>query len=288
MALYYNHNTIMNNTYITAPTQKVSVNGTTFTYRVTGNTEGIPLILLNHLTGTLDNWDPRVVDGLAKEHTVIAFNNRGVGSSGGKVPLTVEEMAADTISFIKALGYEKVNLLGFSLGGMIAQYVIQQSPQLVNKLILAGTGPAGGVGIENVTKLTLLDMLRAAVTLNDPKVFLFFTRTSNGKKSAKAFLGRLKERTQNRDAAIAIPAFRRQLKAIHRYGLQKPVDLSYITQPTLVANGDDDRMVPTSNSEDLAKRIKNSRLEIYPDAGHAGIFQYYGQFIKTALGFLKG
>ncbi len=277
----------MNDSYITSPTKKIAINGTQFTYRVTGSKAGVPLILLNHLTGTLDNWDPRVVDGLAKEHTVVTFNNRGVGSSEGHVPLTVEEMATDAIAFIEALGYGKVNLLGFSLGGMVAQYIIQQSPQLVDKLILAGTGPAGGVGIENVTKLTLLDMLHAGVTFNDPKVFLFFTRTKNGKQSAKSFLARLKERTQNRDKAIAISAFRRQLKAIHTYGTQKPVDLSYITQPTLVANGDDDRMVPTSNTEDLAKRIANSQLEIYPDAGHAGIFQYYDQFTKTALEFLR-
>lgn len=276
-----------NNSYITSPTQKILVNGTTFTYRKTGNSEGIPIVLLNHLTGTLDNWDPRVVDGLATQHTVITFNARGVGSSEGKVPLTVEAMASDAISFIKALGYEKVNILGFSLGGMVAQYVVKQSPTLVNKLILAGTGPAGGVGIENVTKLTLLDMFRAFLTLNDVKVFLFFTRTNNGKASAKQFLARLKERKQDRDAAISLCAFNRQLKAINRYGRQKPLDLSYITQPTLVANGDNDRMVPTINTEDLAKRIKNSQLVIYPDAGHAGIFQYYEEFNKTALDFLK-
>ncbi|MFZ1301283.1 MAG: alpha/beta hydrolase [Candidatus Microsaccharimonas sp.] len=276
-----------NNSYITSPTQEISVDGTKFTYRKTGIHEGVPIILLNHLTGTLDNWDPRVVDGLAAHHTVITFNSRGVGSSEGKVPLTVEAMASDAVSFIKALGYEKVNILGFSLGGMVAQYVVQQSPVLVNKLILAGTGPAGGVGIENVTKLTLLDMLRAFLTFNDVKVFLFFTRTNNGKSSAKQFLGRLKERKQNRDTAISLSAFKRQLKAINRYGKQKPVDLRYITQSTLVANGDDDRMVPTSNTEDLAKRIKNSQLVIYPDAGHAGIFQYYEEFIKTALDFLK-
>lgn len=276
-----------NNSYKTTPTQQISVNGTKFTYRKTGDHEGIPLILLNHLTGTLDNWDPRVVDGLAEQHMVIAFNARGVGSSEGQVPLTIEAMAEDAIAFIKALGYEKVNLLGFSLGGMVAQYVVQQAPKLVNKLILAGTGPAGGVGIENVTKLTVLDMLHAFVTFNDPKVFLFFTRTRNGKQAASQFLARLKERTQNRDAAISLTAFNRQLKAINRYGKQAPVDLSYITQPTLVANGDDDRMVPTSNTEDLAKRIKNSQLVIYNDAGHAGIFQYYYQFVKTALEFLK-
>ena len=277
----------MKNLYINSPTQKISTNSTTYTYRVTGNTDGIPLIMLNHLTGNLDNWDPRVVDGLAQEHKVITFNNTGVGSSSGKVPLTIEEMASDAIQFIKALGYEKVDLLGFSLGGMIAQYVVQQAPELVNKLILAGTGPAGGTGIENVTKLTLLDMLQAAVTLNDPKVFLFFTRTSNGKSSANAFLSRLKERKENRDKAISLPAFRRQLKAIHRYGTQSPVDLSYITQPTLLANGDDDRMVPTSNTKDMANRIKNSQLEIYPDAGHAGIFQCHEQFVATALDFLR-
>lgn len=276
-----------NNSYINSPTQEILVNGTKFTYRKTGTQSGVPLILLNHLTGTLDNWDPRVVDGLASQHTVITFNARGVGSSEGQVPLTIEEMATDAIDFIKALGYEKVDILGFSLGGMVAQYVIKQSPELVNKLILAGTGPAGGVGIENVTKLTVLDMLHATVTLNDPKVFLFFTRTKNGKQSAKLFLERLKERQQNRDKAITLTAFNRQLKAINRYGKQKPVDLSYITQPTLVANGDDDRMVPTSNTKDLAKRIKNSQLVIYPDAGHAGIFQYYDKFVKTALQFLK-
>lgn len=276
-----------NNSYTTSPTQEISVNGTKFTYRKTGNHQGIPIILLNHLTGTLDNWDPRVVDGLAAQHTVITFNARGVGSSEGKVPLSVEEMAADAAAFIKALGYDRVNILGFSLGGMVAQYLVKQSPKLVNKLILAGTGPAGGEGIENVTKLTLLDMFRAFITFNDPKVFLFFTRTNNGKKSAKQFLARIKERQQNRDAAISLTAFKRQLKAINRYGKQKPVDLNYITQPTLVANGDDDRMVPTSNTEDLAKRIKNSKLVIYPDAGHAGIFQYYDKFVKTVLEFLK-
>lgn len=276
-----------NNSYITSPTKEISVNGTKFTYRKTGNHEGTPVILLNHLTGTLDNWDPRVVDGLAAKHKVITFNARGVGSSEGKVPLTIEEMATDAIDFIGALGYEKVNMLGFSLGGMVAQFVIRQSPTLVNKLILAGTGPAGGMGIENVTKLTLLDMLHAFATFNDPKVFLFFTRTDNGKKSAEQFLARIKERQQNRDAAISLAAFRRQLKAINRYGKQEPVDLRYITQPTLVANGDDDRMVPTSNTKDLAKRIKNSQLVIYPDAGHAGIFQYHEEFTKTALEFLK-
>lgn len=277
----------MNNLYITSQTKKVSVNGTWFTYRVTGSGPGLPLVLFNHLTGNLDNWDPRVVDALATEHTVITFNNRGVGSSGDKVPLTVEAMARDGIAFITALGYDKVNILGFSLGGMVAQELIRLQPDLVDKLILVGTGPAGGAGMENITRLTYYDIFRALMTFQDPKVFLFFTRTAKGKQKAKEFLGRLKERTSDRDKGISVPNFQRQLKAIHSFATQEPVDLSYITQPTLVANGDDDRMVPTINSEDLARRIKNSRLVIYNDAGHAGVFQEYEQFNKTALSFLR-
>jgi len=284
--LYYNRN-IMNNSYKTSPTKTISVNGTSFTYRVTGSGNGLPLVLFNHLTGNLDNWDPRVIDALASEHTVITFNSRGVGSSGDKVPLTIEAMARDGIAFIKALGYDKVNVLGFSLGGMVAQEMIRLRPELVEKLILAGTGPAGGPGMENVTRLTYYDIFRGLITFQDPKVFLFFTRTENGKQKAKEFLVRLKERTTNRDKGITVPNFQRQLKAIHAYALQKPVDLSYITQPTLVANGDNDRMVPTINTEDLAKRIKNSQLVIYKDAGHAGIFQEYEQFNKVALDFLR-
>ena len=277
----------MNSSYKTSPTQKILVNGVWFTYRVTGSGDGLPLVLFNHLTGNLDNWDPRVIDALASKHKVISFNNRGVGSSGGKVPLTVEAMARDGIAFIEALGYSKVNILGFSLGGMVAQELIRLRPELVEKLILAGTGPAGGPGMENVTRLTYYDIFRGLITFQDPKVFLFFTRTANGKQKAKEFLARLKERSANRDKEISVPNFQRQLKAIHSFALQKPVDLGYITQPTLVANGDNDRMVPTINTKDLARRIKNSQLVIYKDAGHAGIFQEYEQFNKTALDFLR-
>lgn len=286
LALYYNHN-IMSNTYEQSPTKEISVNGIKFTYRVTGIDSEVPLILFNHLSGNLDNWDPEVINALAIEHTVITFNNRGVGSSSGSVPLSVKEMAQDALSFIHGLGYERVNVLGFSLGGMVTQELIRLEPELVEKMIVAGTGPAGSPGMENVTKLTYYDMLRAAVTLQDPKVFLFFTRSHYGKTKAKEFLQRLKRRRTNRDKSITLSNFQRQLKAIHRFALQPSVDLSYIAQPTLVANGDNDRMVPTINTYDLAKRIKNSQLVIYKDAGHAGIFQEYEQFNKTALDFLR-
>jgi pimeloyl-ACP methyl ester carboxylesterase len=272
--------------YKNAPTKSVSVGGTKFVYRELGIDTGVPVIFLNHLAANLDNWDPRVVDGIAAKHRVITFDNRGLGASEGKTPDTVEAMAQDAVAFIRALGFAQVDLLGFSLGGMVSQVIAAQEPALVRKIILAGTGPAGGEGIVNVTKLSYLDTLHAYATFKDPKELLFFTRTAHGKSEAKAFIKRLKERTTDRDKATTIRAFRTQLKAIHAFGLQKPADLSGIHQPVLVANGDDDRMVPTSNSYDLARRLPNATLRIYPDAGHGGIFQAHERFVPEALEFL--
>jgi pimeloyl-ACP methyl ester carboxylesterase len=273
-------------TYKEAPTQTISAGGVDFAYRELGPRGGVPVVLLTHLAAVLDNWDPRVVDGIAARHHVIAFDNRGVGASTGKIPDTIEAMARDAVMFIRALGLEQVDLLGFSMGGMIAQVIALEEPQLVRNLILAGTGPAGGEGIKNVTWLSHLDTVRAAFTLQDPKQLLFFTRTANGRRAGKEFLARLKERTDNRDKAISIRAYLTQLKAIHRWGLDAPADLSVIGQPVLVANGDSDRMVPSKNSVDLARRLPNSDLVIYPDAGHGGIFQFHEQFVGRALSFL--
>src|SRR3954454_8396606 len=272
--------------YKDTPTKSVPVGGTRFVYRELGIDSGVPVIFLNHLAANLDNWDPRVVDGIAAKHRVITFDNRGVGGSEGKTPDTIEAMAQDAVAFIRALGFDRVDLLGFSLGGMVSQAIAQQQPALVRKIILAGTALAGGEVIVNVTKLSYLDTLHAYATFKDPKELLFFTRTNHGKSEGRAFIKRLKERTTDRDKAMAIGAFRTQLKAIHAWGLQKSADLSSIQQPVLVANGDDDRMVPTSNSYDLAQRLPNATLRIYPDAGHGGIFQAHQRFASEALEFL--
>ncbi|MGW3747149.1 alpha/beta fold hydrolase [Streptomyces sp. NPDC005146] len=264
----------------------VRASGMRFAYRDLGPRTGTPVVFLVHLAGVLDNWDPRVVDGIAAEHRVITFDNRGVGASTGTTPATVSEMAHDAIAFVKALGFDRVDLHGFSLGGMIAQEIALAEPQLIRRMILTGTGPAGGDGIKNVTRITHLDTLRALATLQDPKQYLFFTRTDNGKRVGRQFLARLKERTADRDKPISPKAYLAQLKAIHRWGLQAPQDLSAITQPVLVANGEADRMVPTRNSIDLARRLPDSELVIYPDAGHGGIFQHHEQFVAEALQFL--
>jgi pimeloyl-ACP methyl ester carboxylesterase len=272
--------------YQYAPNRTITAGGVTFAYRDLGPRTGVPVVFLVHLAATLDNWDPRVIDGIAAKRRVIAFDNRGVGGSTGKTSNTIQAMGDDAVTFIRALGFEQVDLHGFSMGGMVAQVIALNEPQLVRRLILTGTGPAGGEGIKNVTWLSHLDTVRGLSTLQDPKQFLFFTRTSAGKRAGKEFLARLKERKTDRDKAISIPSYAAQLKAIHRWGLEEPHDLSVISQPTLVANGDDDRMVPTKNSHDLARRLPDSELVIYPDAGHGGIFQFHEQFVEQALEFL--
>ncbi len=218
---------------------------------------------------------------------MIVFDNRGIGASGGSTPDSVEAMARDAIAFIRALGFDQVDLLGFSLGGMVSQVIAQEEPQLVRKLVLAGTGPAGGEGMDKVTPITIRSMVKGALTFKDPKTYLFFTRTPNGKTAAREFMKRLKERTDDRDKAISPVSFRRQLKAIHAWATQQPSDLSSIRQPVLVANGDQDLMVPSSNSADLARRLPDARLKLYPDAGHGGIFQYHEEFVAEVVEFLE-
>jgi pimeloyl-ACP methyl ester carboxylesterase len=273
-------------TWKDTPTQTLNAGGVAFAYRQLGQDTSVPVIFLTHLAAVLDNWDPRVVDGIAATHRVITFDNRGVGATSGTTPTTIQEMASDAVSFIRALGLDQVDLFGFSMGGMIAQVIAQQEPQLVRKLILAGTGPAGGEGIDKVTRITYLDTARGLLTRQDPKQFLFFTRTPNGRRAGREFLARLQERTNDRDKAITVRAFRAQLKAIHRWGKQQPADLASIHQPVLAINGDSDKMVPTTNTVDLDRRLPNSQLVLYPDAGHGGVFQFHQDFVKRALAFL--
>ena len=272
--------------YIEAPNLCINVGGTDFAYRDLGPRGGVPLILLNHWGAVLDNFDPRIIDGLASKHRVIATNYRGIGASGGMAPVTIDEMARDAIALIHALGFEKVDLLGFSLGGFVAQDITLKAPGLVRKLILTGTGPAGGKGIDKVGPVSWPLMIKGLLTLRDPKFYLFFTSTANGRRAAKAFLKRLRERKADRDKGPTPEAFLRQLKAIKSWGQQAPQYLGSIRIPVLIANGDDDIMVPTVNSTDLARRIPGAQLVIYEDAGHGGIFQHHADFVPKALSFL--
>ena len=272
--------------YAEAPTRTITAGGTTYAYRELGPKGGVPVVFFVHLAATLDNWDPRIVDPIAKHRHVITFDQRGVGGSTGEVPDTIEEAADHAFQFIAALGFDQIDVFSFSMGGMIAQDLVVKHPDLVRRLVLTGTGPRGGKDIDKVVGVTYWDILRATLTRSDPKEFLFFNRNAAGKPAAKAFVKRLEERTVDRDKPIGIKAFRTQLKAIQKFGRSAPSDLSTFTQPTLIANGDNDRMVPSVLSEDLHRRIKGSELIIYPDSGHGGVFQFHDRFAPAVVEFL--
>ncbi|WP_275630020.1 alpha/beta hydrolase [Pseudomonas sp. 273] len=273
--------------YANAQTHLIEAGGTRFAFRELGLRDAVPVVLLNHWGAVLDNFDPGIVDGLARKHRVIAIDYRGIGASGGDAPMSVGEMASDTIALIHAMGFEQVDLLGFSLGGFVAQDVVLKAPGLVRRLILTGTGPAGGQGINRVGAVSWPLILKGMLTLRDPKTYLFFTSTAKGRRAASAFLKRLNERRTGRDKGPTPGAFLRQLKAIKDWGQQAPHDLSRMRLPVLIANGDNDIMVPTSLSRDMARRIPGSKLVIYEDAGHGGIFQYHEDFVAQALAFLE-
>jgi pimeloyl-ACP methyl ester carboxylesterase len=271
-----------------AVTRTVDVDGVVFAYRETGPDTGIPLVLLHHFTAVLDDWDPAVVDGLAAERRVIEFDQRGVGSSTGTTPDSVEAMGADAAAFVRALGLTQVDLLGFSLGGMVAQVVAQEHPELVRRVILAGTAPAGDAGPANILPVLQDAVQRATAAGKHPKHFLFFSPTASSQAAADAFLARLDERTADRDPAATNEAIGAQVTALAKWEQSSsPAGLADVRHPVLVVNGDDDTMVPTISSFNLARLLPDARLSIYPDAGHGALFQHHELFVRQALDFLR-
>lgn len=272
-------------TFNTATTQAIEVDGASLVFRELGTRGGVPVIFLHHLTAVLDDWDPAFIDEVAANHHVVMFDSRGVGGSSGTTPSTISDMADVVISFVSALGFAKVDLFGFSLGGFVAQAVIHARPDLVRRAILCGTGPAGDKDIANVG-VVLRDAISAASrTGRHPKHFLFFSGSRSGQASADDYLQRLSTRTE-RDDAIDNESIAAQLTAIAAWGNAGPTALETIRQPVLVANGDHDIMVPTAGSFELARRIPNARLSIFPDAGHGAVFQHRAAFVPQALAFL--
>ncbi|MGJ6969564.1 alpha/beta fold hydrolase [Streptosporangium sp. G11] len=271
-----------------APTRTVDVDGTAFAYREVGTGAGVPVVLLHHFTAVLDDWDPAVVDGLAAERRVILVDLRGVGASGGSTPDSVEAMAADAAAFVRALGLATVDLLGFSLGGMVAQAFVQQEPDLVRRVILAGTSPAGDAGPANAFAVLQEAIEKATAAGKHPKHFLFFSPTASSQAAADAFLGRIEERTTDRDAAATNETIGAQVTALAKWERSStPAGLANVSQPVLVVNGDNDIMIPTISSFTLAQALPNAQLSIYPDSGHGALFQHHEQFVRQALDFLR-
>lgn len=274
---------------ISTPTKTADVGGTPFAYRELGPQSGVPLLLLHHFTAVLDDWDPAVLDGLATERRVIAVDLRGVGASGGTTPDSFESMAGDAAAFVDALGLDTVDLLGFSLGGMVAQVVAQQRPGLVRRLVLAGTAPAGEEGASEPWGARLQAALQQAGDAGKhPKHFLFFTPSAAGQAAASDFLARLDQRTEDRDTPVTNETIGAQLTAAAKWEQSSsPAGLATLTQPVLIVNGDHDTMVPTTGSFSLAALLPSAQLAIYPDAGHGGIFQYHELFTQQVLDFLR-
>ena len=273
----------------TAATQLIDVKGTSFAYREFGAPSAIPLVFLHHLTATLDDWDPAVLDGLAATRRVIIFDNRGVVRSGGVTPDSVAAMARDAAAFLDAKGLKQVDLLGYSLGGFVAQLLAVTRPALVRRLILAGTGPAGGEGISDVEAVLTGAMQKGAAQGRHPKSFLFFSPTSSSQRAGQEFLTRLAARKQDLDTAASKETIQAQVKAIAVWGSPssaKEVDLGAIRQPALVVNGNHDIMVPTSNSIVLFEKLGNAQLSLYPDSGHGALFQHSRSFVEQVGRFL--
>ena len=279
----------MSATSIEAVTKTVEVGGTPFAYREVGPTTGVPVVFLHHFTAVLDDWDPEVVDGIAAERRVVLVDLRGVGGSGGTTPDSVEAMADDAVAFVEALGLSTIDLLGFSLGGMVAQVIAQQRPDLVRRIILAGTAPAGDEGAAATGANLQAAFEKAAAQGKHPKHFLFFSPTATSQEAADAFLARLDKRTEDRDAPVSNETIGAQLTALTKWAqATSPAGLANVDKPVLVVNGDDDTMVTTASSFHLAEMLPaDAQLSIYPDSGHGGIFQHHDPFVAQALDFLR-
>jgi pimeloyl-ACP methyl ester carboxylesterase len=275
---------------ITAPTQFIETRLETYAYRRFGRGAAPPLVFLQHFTGTLDNWDPAVTDALARGREVILFESAGVGRSTGEVPTTIPGMAAHLLAFADALGLTQVDLLGFSLGGMVAQQVALERPSLVRRMLLVGTAPEGGEDIMHLEKPELRRILEDP-TLSGPQILvkLFFTPSESSQAAGQAFVTRLAARTEDREppsgpkvAQAQVAAFR----AWERVDGERFAKLRRITQPCLVVNGVLDTMIPVRNSYMLGEHLPNAMLLTYPDAGHGSLFQFHDSFVRQATQFL--
>ena len=278
-------------THQTAPTKYVEAEGIRYAHRRFGRIGAVPLVLNMHFTGTMDHWDPAVTDGLARDREVILFNNAGVSSTSGDVPTSVEEMAADAAAFINALGLVKVDVLGFSLGGLVAQALTVAEPKLVRRLVLVGTGPRSGEGMGSLTPEAQQILGASYSNPDDVWLGMFFTRSARSQAAGHEYLKRFRLRIDNRDPDVTDQVAPAQIEALAKWGTPRPNPYDYlhtIDQPTLVVNGGSDVIIYTVNSYILQQHIPNAQLILYPDANHGSQYQYPGLFVRHVSMFLEG
>jgi pimeloyl-ACP methyl ester carboxylesterase len=276
-------------TATTVATQTIGgSNGVCYAYRRFGKSGGVPLVLLQHFRGNLDSWDPALLDALAAEREVISFDNAGVGSTSGTAPTMVTQMARDAVIFIEALKLSEIDLLGFSLGGFIAQEIALLRPYLVRRLILAGTGPQGGPLMHGWRK-DIADAVRADEVGAEQLLYIMFKQTRSSQAKGVEYLGRFMER-KDRDAASTLLTRDAQYDAVVDWGVpdhNKLARLAAILQPTLVANGDDDLMCPPRLTHLMGGLIPNAQVKIYADAGHGFLWQHHKDFGADVNAFLS-
>ena len=281
-------------TSLTVATRFVEANRIRFAYRRWGKQGGVPLVFSQHFTGNLDNWDPAVTDGLARDREVILFNNAGVASSTGEVPKTFSEMARNAETFVDALGLKHIDLLGFSIGGMVAQQMALDRPELVRKLVLVGTAPRNHDAGNGQGHLTPETAAIFGATYNPPEdlwLKVFFTDSAQSQAAGRAFLNRYLSRTENRDAPISDKVAPAQIAAIADWGTASGERFAYlknIKQPVLVVSGNHDVIVYTVNSLYLVQNMPNAKLILYPDANHGSWYQYHEDFVFETNRFLTG
>jgi pimeloyl-ACP methyl ester carboxylesterase len=276
-------------THNTAPTRFVEADGTRFAYRRFGNPGGTPIVLLQHFMGNLDNYDPAITDELAAGREVILTDNAGVGLSTGTAPETVTGMARDAAALIDALGLEHVDLFGFSMGGFVAQQIVVDRPELVRRVVLVGTAPRGGEGVGQLDP----DVAPLFGTLYDPQDLMwlpiFFSPSGKSQAAGRAFLERIRERTEDRDAPVSEATVTAHLAAAHEWGVAAPDGYEYLNRichPALVVNGNHDIVVATVNSYILQQNLPNAELILFPDSNHGSHFQFTQSFNRYLTDFL--
>ena len=271
--------------YADAPTQYIEVDGIRYAYRSLGKQTGIPMVCLQHFTGTLDNWDPIIINGLANERPIIAIDNTGIGNSGGTTPDNVQDMAQIAIKIITALEIRKCDVLGYSLGGFIAQTIAATKPDLFRKIILAGTAPQRTKALRSFPQLVEKAFQQQGIEVY---LYIFATKSEKSRKLLTATYQRLMERKNDRDKETGMPSVQAQVKALTRWGTDPvTIRLSEIHQPVMIVQGSNDEMMDSDTSLELFKQIPNALLFYYPDSAHGSFFQYPEMFVNQANYFLN-
>lgn len=272
-----------------APTKSIGLPGATIAYRTMGGSDSVPLVLTHRFRGTMDHWDPALLDVLARERRVIVFDNLGVGASSGSSASSITGMAQSAAAFIAALGHDQVDVLGWSMGGAVAQRLALSAPGLVRRLVLAGTGP-GAVPDPPPTPDKVWQIAAKPVNEDEDFLYLFFTGTGKSRSAGLASLRRLDERLTASQSAVEPATVNAQITAIRAYGAGSDSTYQHlhkIAVPVFVANGAHDIMVHPYNSYVLSQRLPDAQLILYPDSGHGFLFQYPEIFGQHVLEFLR-